>query len=567
MSSEVAKHQAQPSLLTILPLFAIAGLLALAGALWTTHLTEEGEVVAARVTLDDRDMGGLTPEEVVREVAEHADELLSTELAIRIEDVTLDLTLGELGFSYDNATTADAVVMGRRTGGPVTQFAMWATTPVAARSVDPAWTFDAAAARARLEGLPEMTPLDPVEPVITTDSRGNLSLTPGVEGRTVDIDNLVAQLSEVDLVNPVPAADAVLVPLQPTVNDLQAEDAAAELTAMTQTGVRIGVAGRATLLGPEALRARLIVDIADGEVRARFDTEGLQERIEAVFSEPFTELVPPVMDVIEGEVEVLEPGTAPQVCCAEGSAALLAEAVFAGTTGSYIPVELETRDTDNGDLAAWANGSYIVEQVSSFTTPHRCCETRVKNIQRIADIVNGVYIIPGQSLSLNEFVGPRTLANGFSAAGAIRHGRLIKEVGGGVSQFATTIFNAAYFAGLDFDEYRAHSIYFSRYPYGREATISNPAPDLVLNNTTDYPVLITTSYTEESITVSMYSTKHIEVEEIDQRVARWGACTHVENDRQRTYPDGRQVVDTVEATYRPAEGIDCAGNPIPQPGD
>ena len=134
-----------------------------------------------------------------------------------------------------------------------------------------------------------------------------------------------------------------------------------------------------------------------------------------------------------------------------------------------------------------------------------------------------------------------------------------------MSQFATTIFNAAYFAGLDFDEYRSHTIYFSRYPYGREATISTPGPDLAISNTTDYPILIDTSYTGSSITVSIYSTVNVEVEELEQRVGRQGVCTHVETDRRRVYSDGRVVIDTIEATYRPAEGIDCNGNPIPPP--
>ena len=136
----------------------------------------------------------------------------------------------------------------------------------------------------------------------------------------------------------------------------------------------------------------------------------------------------------------------------------------------------------------------IVELVGEFTTNHPCCEPRVTNIQRMADLIRGVYILPGETFSVNEFVGPRTRANGFVSAGAIRQGHMVQEVGGGVSQFVTTTFNAAYFAGLDFDEYRSHTIYFSRYPYGREATIGIPYPDLILNNTTDYPILIWNSY-------------------------------------------------------------------------
>jgi hypothetical protein len=63
----------------------------------------------------------------------------------------------------------------------------------------------------------------------------------------------------------------------------------------------------------------------------------------------------------------------------------------------------------------------------------------------------------------------------------------------------------------------------------------------------------------------MYSTTNVEVAEIDQRTSSRGACTHVETDRQRTFSDGRVVVDTFLADYRPAEGVDCNGNPIPEP--
>lgn len=138
------------------------------------------------------------------------------------------------------------------------------------------------------------------------------------------------------------------------------------------------------------------------------------------------------------------------------------------------------------------------------------------------------------------------------------------EVGGGVSQFITTMFNAAFFAGLELDQYQSHSVYFSRYPFGREATLSNPWPDLVLTNSTNYPVLVWPTYEATSITVTLYSTNHIDVEEIDQRVTYRNQCQHSEIDRQRTYPDGRVVVDTIEANYRPGDGIDCNGNVIPK---
>ncbi|HEU4894258.1 MAG TPA: VanW family protein, partial [Acidimicrobiia bacterium] len=182
----------------------------------------------------------------------------------------------------------------------------------------------------------------------------------------------------------------------------------------------------------------------------------------------------------------------------------------------------------------------------------------------MADAVTGYYMVPGETLSFNDFIGPRTREKGYVAAGAIRGGYMTDEVGGGVSQFVTTMFNAAFFGGLELDEYQSHSVYFSRYPYGREATLSIPGPDLVLTNTTDYPVLIWPTYDSTSITVTLYSTKHLEVEELEQRVYRRNQCRLIETDRERTYPDGRVVVDTITAFYRPGDGIDCNGNDIPK---
>ena len=86
-------------------------------------------------------------------------------------------------------------------------------------------------------------------------------------------------------------------------------------------------------------------------------------------------------------------------------------------------------------------------------------------------------------------------------------GKLTPGVGGGISQFTTTLFNASYYAGLEDIEHKPHSYWFSRYPSVIESTIFYPSLDLKFRNNTDHGVLIDTSYTKDSITVSMWSTK------------------------------------------------------------
>lgn len=154
----------------------------------------------------------------------------------------------------------------------------------------------------------------------------------------------------------------------------------------------------------------------------------------------------------------------------------------------------------------------VREQVSSFTTYHACCEPRVENIHRAADVLDRTIVEPGDTFSLNEVLGPRTTEKGYVGAPAISDGEFVEQVGGGISQLATTTFNAIFFGGYDFIEYKAHSYYISRYPVGREATVSTPAPDLAFINDSDAGIFIDTYYSDTSITVSFYGFQEVEVE-------------------------------------------------------
>jgi vancomycin resistance protein YoaR len=182
------------------------------------------------------------------------------------------------------------------------------------------------------------------------------------------------------------------------------------------------------------------------------------------------------------------------------AAALLQAASAAGRSG-LLPIE--PGDPPEFSTEA-AEALHIDGLVSSMTTYFACCQPRVKNIHRIAAILNGRVVRPGETLSVNAAVGERTLANGFVPAPGIEEGEMVDSVGGGVSQFATTLFNAVFYGGYEIIERQAHSYYFSRYPMGHEATLSWPKPDLVFRNDTDAGVLIKTIAAKTSITVKLF---------------------------------------------------------------
>ena len=146
--------------------------------------------------------------------------------------------------------------------------------------------------------------------------------------------------------------------------------------------------------------------------------------------------------------------------------------------------------------------------LGTFTTRYVCCQPRVTNIRLIAKAVDGSVVLPGERFSLNQATGKRTRRDGYVEAPFIAEGRLVPSVGGGVSQFSTTLYNAAYFAGLRLDAHQPHSFYIDRYPPGREATLNFPDIDLAWTNDTTAPVLIRAVTDATSVTVSLYGADH-----------------------------------------------------------
>ena len=153
------------------------------------------------------------------------------------------------------------------------------------------------------------------------------------------------------------------------------------------------------------------------------------------------------------------------------------------------------------DLAAHPLPTHLL---GTFTTFHPAGADRNVNIRRLADTLDGTLVPPGAELSVNGVSGERRCEDGYLPAGTIVLGELVDTCGGGVSQFGTTTYNAAFFAGLPTPQWQAHSFYIGRYPMGREATLSFPELDVRAQNDTDGWLLVTTSHTPTSVTVTLH---------------------------------------------------------------
>lgn len=199
------------------------------------------------------------------------------------------------------------------------------------------------------------------------------------------------------------------------------------------------------------------------------------------------------------KVEIREGGRAGRAVQRDEAAKRIDRAIRAGRHEITLPVKTVAASV----TAEQARG--IDRLIGTFTTYYPPGEPRVINIRKIASVVDGTVIPAGGTFSLNDIAGERTEAKGYVEAPFIAEGnRLEPSVGGGVSQFSTTMYNAAYFAGLQLDAHTAHSLYIDRYPAGRESTLNFPSIDLRWTNDTKTPILVRTSSTETSVTVRLY---------------------------------------------------------------
>lgn len=202
---------------------------------------------------------------------------------------------------------------------------------------------------------------------------------------------------------------------------------------------------------------------------------------------------------VTANVEV-EPGRDGTRFDPELAADRIAQLLREGARGGELPLETIEADFTTRE----AEDLRPTHLIGTFTTYYPGGTPRAHNIRLLGDTVDGTLVLPGEQFSINEISGQRTCAKGYRQDGMIIRGELVDVCGGGTSQFGTTAFNAAFFAGVQLDAWKAHSWYISRYPMGREATLNYPDLDVRFTNTTPGAILVKTTHSATSITVSLY---------------------------------------------------------------
>lgn len=541
---------------------------------WQVYEARQESRIRPGATVSGVEIGGLEPEEavialepVVKEVAETTIDLQfpdidlqSPDIDLQFLDQTITVTAEELGISLDaERILAEA----DNPPPPVVRPAAWLFDLFASRDVSPSVITDLGTLAATVDSF-----TDPETPRIQLDPvDGAFQPVLHIDVPVPDMELLARRLEDAVL-NNMGGRVAVEVPISgmEPADPIAVALAAAFATKaneITEGGVQVQLEGTTETftIGEQALRQFIVLE---GE---QHDTHlGLKDdedpRISTTLASLFvgigSEGIPATISLDEDGAVTIAEGEAGFKCCHE----MAPDALLQGMIDGQPVIVLPAAPNPHPRGREWAESLGILQVVGEFTTRFRPGQDRIINIARISELTRGVVIEPGQRFSVNGHVGPRTTGKGFVPAKMILDGVFVDSVGGGISQYATTVFNAAFFAGLDFIEYQSHTIYLSRYPYGREATVSYPAPDLVLENNTPYGVMLWPTTGDDSITVRLYSTPWVLAEQTNQWTRTVGtSCTRVTTERTRTYlDDGRTETDTVWAQYRP-EGLKCDGSP------
>jgi len=537
--------------LAAIPLLLLAATYAVA----TIDIRNHDGKVLRGVTLGEVDVGGMTNDELEAEFDRINSFVETAPVYIETPGAAYQIDAERLGLTIDRTATRAAVLASGRQGTSLVRPFRWLQAFVVKREVTAVVRLDSQAAEAGLAAVSKTISVQPGEPTLVLD-RGRLELEPGSAGSILDVEQLRLDLSASLPSEPGQEIFVDAVTTTDDAIDVEIQSLVDRLNGSTTRDIEFLVNGLSIKARPDEFRSWIQLDLSGPEPEARLDTEAMYRWINAAAGIAQGDIDTRALIVDNNQIRL--PQANAIMCCEADVGKQVLEDVLAGATS----IELALIDDDLTPLVELG----ISELIGEYTTEHPANEDRVINIQRMADIVRGAVIEPGQTFSLNQFVGERSTANGFVPAGVIYNGVFAEDVGGGVSQFATTLFNASFFGGLDFVQYQSHSIYIDRYPFGREATVSWPNVDLKVANPTDFPVLIWTEYSPTSITVKLFGTATVTGEQTDQTTEPLNECTRVRTERTRTFADGRVQVDRVGAIYQPSEGRDCDGNPtVPPP--
>jgi vancomycin resistance protein YoaR len=447
------------------------------------------------------DVGGMSPSHARSVLDQRSRALADEPVTFRVGSHTWNLEPRHLGVRVDWGAAVDAV---RRQGngfGPLRGFKRLDMRFFGADVAPPTQVYDAAL-RAKLDEIEDAVNIDHRDASIRL--RGSEpEIVASQTGRALD-----RRAAAVTIVRALASLQREPVGLpvrvdKPTVTADELRVAQAQVRTALSASVHLTLGETRWNLRPRRI-ARVLLLPADGRRELEVGGPGARAWFGALASRVDREPVDADWAISSSGIRVLpeKPGYALNVPAS--ASALLRAALVTDPELRSAKITVERADADRSTQEAKA--MKITGLVASYRTFYGGDPNRIHNVQLVSHLVDKHVIPPGATFSFNETTGARTAEKGFREAPVIINGELQNGLGGGVCQVSTTVFNAAYEAGLPIVSRTNHALYISHYPQGRDATVNYPDTDLKFTNDTGNWLLLRTWVGSSSLTVALYGT-------------------------------------------------------------
>jgi vancomycin resistance protein YoaR len=499
--SVVKVARSRRALVLLVPVAGAAGLLIL---VWGGLFLAAGSGVARGTTVAGVDIGGRSPAAAAALLERELADVSAAPIAVVVGDVARTVSPRKAGLSLDAAGTVE--MAGSRSWNPLSLV----SALVGSHEVDPVVAVDDEALAATITTLARRTDTPAREGDVIFDGDQAKATMPR-QGSRLRQRAAAERLTSSFLRTPGP----VRLPTQvrePRVAAVEVRRALREFAEpAVAEPVTLDVASRQVTLSRGALGSALALEPdADGRLQPVLDGERLHRSIADDLADVETPARDATFRIVDGKPRVVRARQGKGIDPAQLAAAVLAVLPSSGPQRRAL---LTLGVTEPEVTTARAQGLGVTELLAAYTTFYPSdFPPRLTNIHRAADLMDNTLVLPGKAFSLNGTVGERTAARGFAAGYIINDGKLEVDYGGGVSQLATTTFNAAFFAGLEILEHHPHSFYISRYPEGRESTVAWGVKDVRFRDSSGHGFFVTTGYTSGSVSVRVYGTKQFRIE-------------------------------------------------------
>ncbi len=458
---------------------AVVGVVVLLVALYGAAVAVAGNRIPTGTRVAGVKISGLTPTEATETLNQQLDPRTKEPIQLVAAGDTARVKPGTLGLRLD----VDATVVRAGSGTKLDPRKLWVSF-FGGERVEPVIRVKQAKLIKGLREISAQTDQRGVQPAITFQGVRPVLRKPRAG---VEID--IGQAAVTVLDSWLTSDGAIELPVQDTpikVRKAERQAALSRAERAVSEPITLAIAERRVLVGARKFAPALSYRAVGKRLKPRIDTTLLSRRLSDVLSSATREPKDAQFVFVDGRPRIRPSLDGTQVELPRLADAVLTAATSKKSRTARVRVSRQRAEVTKSQLRKLG----IRRQVSSFTTSYPHADYRNTNIGRAAQIINGTVLEPGETFSLNDTVGERTAANGFVEGSIISDGILVEDLGGGVSQVATTLFNAMFFAGLEDVEHKPHSFYIDRYPVGREATVVFGSVDLRFRNDTPHGVYI-----------------------------------------------------------------------------